>query len=242
MVVLEHLILHTNFQSHRPFSSREEDFFMFLPYMGILVIWTNFCSPVPLRLHMKFGFHWHCGFSGKEVWKCWIWVALDQWMTLTFDIHIGPCTHLVNCIYQLWHPLFYPFSIQKHMIPNLTLPKNGSRSTQDHHLNKFSSTRAPTAAYQVSRPSASYFRRRRFFKVFTIYGHGCNLGHVTWTIWTNFRSPILRRLYMKFGFNRPSGFKAEDVWKCWHTHNTHIQTTEAYLSCNLTTEPLAQVS
>ena len=54
---------------------------------------------------MKFGFNQHSNFSGKEVWKCWIWVALDQdqWMTLTVDIHIGPCTHLVNCIYQLWH-------------------------------------------------------------------------------------------------------------------------------------------
>ena len=67
---------------------------------------------------MKFGFTRHNGFSGKEDWKCWIWVALDkgQWMTLTFDIHIGPCTHLVNCINQLWHHrwnihcfIFFPY-------------------------------------------------------------------------------------------------------------------------------------
>ena len=25
-----------------------------------------------------------------------------------------------------------------------------------------------------------------FFKVFTIYGHGSHLGHVTWTKYTNF--------------------------------------------------------
>ena len=30
----------------------------------------------------------------------------------------------------------------------------------------------------------------RLFHVFTIYGHDEHLGHVTWTIWTNFRSPI----------------------------------------------------
>ena len=45
-------------------------------------------------------------------------------MTLTFDIHIGSCTHLVNFIYQLWHHrlqqflknlLFYLLPIQKHM-------------------------------------------------------------------------------------------------------------------------------
>ena len=89
----------------------------------------------------------------------WIWVTLDQgqWMTLTFDIHIGSCTYLVNCIYQLWHhrlqwflknPLFYLFPIQMQKGPNLTLPLNRSTSTQGHHLNKLGSTRAPDAAYQ----------------------------------------------------------------------------------------------
>ena len=40
----------------------------------------------------------------SSVWN-WIWVTLDQghWMTLTFNIHIGSCTQLVNCIYQLWY-------------------------------------------------------------------------------------------------------------------------------------------
>ena len=57
-----------------------------------------------------------------------------------------------------------------------------------------------------------------------MYRHGGHLGHVTWTIWTNFRSPIPRRLHMKFGFNRPSGFRGEDVWKCWHTTHTHTYT------------------
>ena len=33
--------------------------------------------------------------------------------------------------------------------------------------------------------------------VFTIYGHGGHLGHVTWTIYINFRSPFLRRLHVK---------------------------------------------
>ena len=41
-------------------------------------------------------------------------------------------------------------------------------------------------------------------------GMARHLGHVTRTIWTNFRSPILRSLHMKFEFNWPSGFK--DVW------------------------------
>ena len=66
---------------------------------------------------------------------------------------------------------------------------------------------------QGHRPSGS---GEDFLRVFTIYGHGSHLGHVTKTIWTNFRSPILRSLHMKYEFNWPSSFR-EDVWKCWRT-------------------------
>ena len=41
-------------------------------------------------------------------------------------------------------------------------------------------------------------------KDFAIYSHGGHLGHVTLTIYTNFRSPFLRMLHMKFGFAWPS--------------------------------------
>ena len=50
-----------------------------------------------------------------------------------------------------------------------------------------------------------------FLWVFNIYGRGGHLGHVTWTIYTNFRSPFPRRLHLKFGFDWPSGFAGEDV-------------------------------
>ena len=48
---------------------------------------------------------WPRGNWGKEAEKYWIWVTLvqGQWMTLTFDIHVCSCTHLVKCIYQLWY-------------------------------------------------------------------------------------------------------------------------------------------
>ena len=42
--------------------------------------------------------------------------------------------------------------------------------------------------------------------VLTIYGHGGHLGHVTQMPRSNFRSPYLRRLHIKFGFDRASGF------------------------------------
>ena len=50
-----------------------------------------------------------------------------------------------------------------------------------------------------------------FSRVFTIYGRDSHLSHVTQTPQTNFHSPILLRLHMKFGFDRPSSFREEDL-------------------------------
>ena len=63
--------------------------------------------------------------------------------------------------------------------------------------------------FHENRPAGS--GEEDFFKVFTIYGHGGHLGHVTWTIYTYFCSPLSRRLHIKFGFDWPSGFREEDV-------------------------------
>ena len=49
----------------------------------------------------------------------------------------------------------------------------------------------------------------KILKIFTIYGHGGHLGHVTWTIYTNFCYPFQMRLYMKFGLDWPSGFRGK---------------------------------
>ena len=53
--------------------------------------------------------------------------------------------------------------------------------------------------------------RINFLKIFTIYGLGGHLGHVTLTICINFCSPYPSGLHMKFGFDWPSGFRGEDV-------------------------------
>ena len=50
-----------------------------------------------------------------------------------------------------------------------------------------------------------------FWVVFTIYGRGGHLGHVTKIPRTNFRSPYPRMLHIKFGFHRPCSFREEDV-------------------------------
>ena len=65
------------------------------------------------------------------------------------------------------------------------------------------------AKFQNHRPSGS--EEEDFLKLFAIYSYGGHLGHVTWTIYINFRSPFLRLLQMKFGFDWPSGFREEDL-------------------------------
>ena len=45
-----------------------------------------------------------------------------------------------------------------------------------------------------------------FLRVFTIYGRGGHLGHVTQMPRTDFRSLYSRKLHIKFGFDRASGF------------------------------------
>ena len=50
-----------------------------------------------------------------------------------------------------------------------------------------------------------------FCRVFTIYGRGGHLGHVTQMPRTKYRSPYPRRLHIKFGFDRTSGFGKEDL-------------------------------
>ena len=69
------------------------------------------------------------------------------------------------------------------------------------------------AKFRGNRSAGS--REEDFWRVFTIYGRGGHLGHVTQMLRINFRSPHPSRLHIKFGFDWPSGFREEDVWNCW---------------------------
>ena len=67
-------MLHTKFQGHQLFGSGEEDFLMFLPYMGmaaILVMWPGLFEytfvPPSQRSPYKFDFDWPSGFRGEDV-------------------------------------------------------------------------------------------------------------------------------------------------------------------------------
>ena len=56
-----------------------------------------------------------------------------------------------------------------------------------------------------------------FLKFFTING---DLGHVTRTVWTIFRSSDPCMLLMKFGYSWTSSFRGEVVWNCGRTTTT----------------------
>ena len=63
--------------------------------------------------------------------------------------------------------------------------------------------------FRENRPAGS--GGEDFLRVFTIYGRGGHLGHVTQMPRTKYCSPYPRRLHIKFGFDWQSGFGKEDL-------------------------------
>ena len=61
--------------------------------------------------------------------------------------------------------------------------------------------------FRENRPACS--GEEDLLRVFIIYGRGGHLGHEMPR--TKYRSPYPRRLQIKFGFDRPSGFGEEDL-------------------------------
>ena len=52
---------------------------------------------------------------------------------------------------------------------------------------------------------------KKIFNIFTIFGCGVHIGHVTQMPRISFRPPYPKRLYIKFGFDWQSGFREDDV-------------------------------
>ena len=61
---------------------------------------------------------------------------------------------------------------------------------------------------------------KKILKVFVIYNHGGHLDHVTLTIYINFHCIFLTILHMKFGFDWPSGFRADEYYGHVHVYST----------------------
>ena len=53
-----------------------------------------------------------------------------------------------------------------------------------------------------------------YWRVIAIYGYGNHRGHMTWTIWTNFRFAMPLKLQMKFGFDWHSAFWEKVFEEC----------------------------
>ena len=59
--------------------------------------------------------------------------------------------------------------------------------------------------FRGNRPTGS--GEEDFLVVFTIYGRGGHLGHVTWISRSNFHLPYPWMLHIKFQFDWPSSFR-----------------------------------
>ena len=106
------------------------------------------------------------------------------------------------------------FPIQIHREANVTSPKTGQMSMYNHYFSNFGRPPIPNDLCKDSATTRHpLFWRRRFLKVFTIYGHSGHLGQRIATILAIFRSPNLRRLHKKFVQNWLRGFR-EVVQKC----------------------------
>ena len=89
------------------------------------------------------------------------------------------------------------------------------------YFSNFGRPPVPNDLCKDSAPRHPRFWRRRFLKVFTIYGHGGHLGQLTATILAIFHSPNLRRLHMKFVQNWPRASRREVVWNSEYFSHTN---------------------
>ena len=120
---------------------------------------------------------------------------------------------------------FFPYKcmgpIQMHTRSNLTSLKKGQTSMYDHHFSNFGRPPIPDDLCKDTAKRHPRFWRRRFLKVFTIYGHGSHLGQQTATILAFFHSPAPGRLQMKFEQHWPRGTRGEVIWNSQHFSHTN---------------------
>ena len=115
----------------------------------------------------------------------WPWTKVNEWSwPLTFtNVHLVVSTSFDVTDYN---SLFLYRSIRDQIWPCHKIGQGQSRIIIWINLVVIKYLMLHTK-FQGHRPFGS--REEDFLKVFTIYGHSSNLGHVTWTIWTVFRSP-----------------------------------------------------
>ena len=150
---------------------------------------TNFRFPIPLRLHMKFGFDRPSGF-GEDLWKWWMTGgrADDGWMD------DGPWLY-----YKLTNELNGSGELKSHCFTLLPYKSIRDQIWLSRKIGQGQHSVIIWTNLEVLEHPMLYtnFQGHRHFgsgeeevlSFFTIYGHGGQLGHATSTSWTNFHSP-----------------------------------------------------
>ena len=201
---------------------------------------------------MKFEFNWPISFWGKYVLICW-WdsnisdfgwkVKTQPWLLkltysnclIRFNISSENNDFGFNRIQNINFSKIIPFKcIRKQIWPWLKVGQGQPR------IIVWTNLVGPTPQRYIPSPKVICLLvlEKKIFKLFLPY-MGVAAILVMWPgpFWTNFCSAILRSLHMKFEFNWPSGFRGEDVWKCWRTDDG--RTTDARVTGILLANPWA---
>ena len=171
--------------------SGEEDFLKVVTIYGhgghlgqrTATILAIFCFPTLRWRHTKLEHNWLRGFREEIVWNSQQFSHSNLWGSYKcIGKRTWPCRKKVKC----------------------------QRTTI--FFSNFGRPPVPDDSCKDSASRRSRFWRRRFLKVFTIYGHGGHLGQRTASILAIFCFPTLRWLHMKFEQNWLRGFRGEVVW------------------------------
>ena len=126
-------------------------------------------------------------FLGREVWKSWIWVILDKvnewrWPWVVINRHVIICLNIFTNLYRTGFNSFseiyswsiFPYKSKREQIwPCCKIGQCQSRVIIQMWL--YSSNQCCLPSFKV----IGLLVPEKIFKVFTIYGHGAHLGHVT---------------------------------------------------------------
>ena len=178
-------------------------------------------------------------------------MTLDQGqkMTLTFDTHICSFFQSVsgNKLQMFWKINSFHFFLQKSLIYQIwPCRKIGQGQPRVIIWTNYDGLESPMlhTKFRENRPTGS--GEEDFWRVFTIYGPGGHLGHVTQMPRTNFRSPLPKEAPHKIWL-----WSGKRFWRrrCLSIVNDDGRRTDGrrtdagpWVSYKLTYEPLAQVS
>ena len=174
---------------------------------------------------MKFGFNRESGFRGEDVWKSWQQMdGLTEWpwplvttylhLVIQLTIYSKYCTLDLNSFWKSHCLSIFPYKSLTYQSWQCHKLGQGQRMVIICITNDGPKRPMLRSKFQGHRPSGS--EEEDFWKIFY---------HIWawWPSWssdidpglTYFHSHIPLRLHMKFGFNKPSSFWGEDVWKSW---------------------------